>query len=132
MSIVKSRELTPSDNPAEIEGNIRGLVRQQNSAVRQPENSGERASTLMRRLSLESTREIDRLIDDLKNVRGKLEDDGNRVQSAIVGYASLSQSVIQLTKIVSDSMTHVKRVSDAPSISTEALNSMVPTSDEQK
>ena len=86
----------------------------------------------MRRLSLESTREVDRLIDDLKNLRGKLEDDGNRVQSAIVGYASLSQSVIQLTKIVSDSMTHVKRVSDAPSISTEALNSMVPTPDDQK
>ena len=132
MSIVKSRELTRSDNPAEIEGNIRGLVRQQNSAVRQPENGGEQASTLMRRLSLESTREVDRLIDDLKNLRGKLEDDGNRVQSAIVGYASLSQSVIQLTKIVSDSMTHVKRVSDAPSISTEALNSMVPTPDDQK
>ena len=33
---------------------------------------------------------------------------GNRVQRDIVEYASLSQSVVQLTKIVSEGMTHVK------------------------
>jgi hypothetical protein len=44
----------------------------------------------------------------------------NRVQREIVEYVSLSQSVIQLTKIVSVGMTHVKKVSDAPNIAKEA------------
>ena len=36
-----------------------------------------------------------------RSLRKKLDDDGHRVQREIVEYASLSQSVIQLTKIVS-------------------------------
>ena len=67
-------------------------------------------------MSGESTREIDYLIDGLKGLRKKLDDDGRRVQREIVEYASLSQSVIQLTKIVSEGMTHVKKVPDAPNI----------------
>jgi hypothetical protein len=34
---------------------------------------------------------------------------------------SLSQSVIQLTKIVSESMTHVKKLPDAPTIGAEVV-----------
>jgi len=47
-----------------------------------------------------------------------------------VEYASLSQSVVQLTKIVSEGMTHVKRVPDAPSISSEVLEPVSAASDE--
>ena len=75
-------------------------------------------------------REVDRLIDDLKRLREKLEEQGNRVQRDIVEYASLSQSVVQLTKIVSEGMTHVKRVPDAPSISTEVLEPASAAPDE--
>jgi len=46
------------------------------------------------------------------------------VHRDIVEYASLSQSVVQLTKIVSEGMTHVKRVPDAPGIATEMLQPM--------
>jgi len=126
MSIVKTRELTRSDKPAEIEGNIRNLG-QQGSTVRQPEDSGKQASALVRLVSLASTREIDRLMDDLKNLREKLKNEGNRIQTDIVEYASLSESAVQLTKIVSDSVTHVKGMSDAPSVSAEAIDSIIPT-----
>jgi hypothetical protein len=129
MSTFKSRELMRGGRPSEIEGNIRDLVRQQNSTIRQSDPVGEQAtselSSLLRQVSLQSTREVDRLIEDLKLLREKLEAQGNRVQRDIVEYASLSQSVVQLTKIVSDGMTHVKRVPDAPTIANEVLE---PTS----
>jgi hypothetical protein len=125
MSFLKSRELTRSGKQPEIEGNIRELVRQQGNSIRRPDAAGEQAtnelSNLLREVSLHSTREVDRLIDDLKLLREKLEMQGNRVHRDIVEYASLSQSVVQLTKIVSEGMTHVKRVPDAPGIATEVL-----------
>jgi len=70
------------------------------------------------------------VIDGLKHLRQKLDDDGRRVQREIVEYASLSRSVIQMTKIVSEGMTHVKNVPDAPKISDEALNSADSSVDE--
>jgi hypothetical protein len=129
MSTFKSRDFMRGGRPNEIEGNIRELVRQQGGAIRQTDPVGEQAtselSSLLRQVSLHSTREVDRLIEDLKLLREKLEAQGNRVQRDIVEYASLSQSVVQLTKIVSDGMTHVKRVPDAPTITSEVLE---PTS----
>jgi len=64
-----------------------------------------------------STREIDHLIGELQTLRERLRADGSRVERDIVEYAALSQSVIQLTKIIADGVTHVKTVPDAPSIS---------------
>ena len=134
MSILKSRELARSGKQAEIEGNIRELVRQQSGTIRHSDPAGEQEtsdlSSLLRQVSLQSTREVDRLIDDLRRLREKLEEQGNRVQRDIVEYASLSQSVVQLTKIVSEGMTHVKRVPDAPSISSEVLEPVSAASDE--
>ena len=134
MSILKSRELARSGRQAEIEGNIRELVRQQGGAIRQPEAASEQAtselSNLLRQVSLQSTGEVDRLIDDLRRLRDKLEEQGNRVQRDIVEYAALSQSVVQLTKIVSDGMTHVRRVPDAPSITGGVLEPVGAAADE--
>jgi hypothetical protein len=70
-------------------------------------------STLLGRVSGATTREIDDLIGDLQLLRRKLQADGNRIQRDITEYASLSQSVMQLTKIVSDS---VKKLPDPPSV----------------
>ncbi len=73
--------------------------------------------SLLRRVTGTSTREIDNLINELQNLRDKLRTDGNRVQRDIVEYAALSQSVMQLTKIISESLMQVKKLPDAPSIS---------------
>jgi acetyl esterase/lipase len=134
MSTLKSREWMRNGRPTEIEGNIRELVRQQGSAIRQSDPASEQAtnelSNLLRQVSLQSTREVDRLIDDLRRLREKLEEQGNRVQRDIVEYASLSQSVVQLTRIVSEGMTHVKSVPDAPAITSDVLEPASAAADE--
>lgn len=107
---------------AEVEGNIRDLIRRDSDMLRQSGESdsemiASNVSSLLRRVSGTSTREIDNLINELQTLREKLRSDGSRVQRDIVEYASLSQSVMQLTKIISESLTQVKSLPDAPSIS---------------
>ncbi len=122
MNSVKPRVAVEIEKPAtEIEGNIRELVRRDTTALRQAESDSELAannlSTLLRRVSGNSAHEIDNLIGELRVLRDKLQADSDRVERDIVEYASLSQSVIQLTKIIADGVTQVKKVPDAPSIS---------------
>ena len=74
-------------------------------------------STLLRRVSGNSAREIDNLIGELSTLRDKLQADSDRVERDIVEYAQLSQSVLALTKIIAEGVTQVKKVPDAPSIS---------------
>jgi hypothetical protein len=135
MSIVRSRGMSRSDRSAEIEGSIRELVRREGDAIRQPEDIREQAtddlSSLVDRVSGEWTREIGYLIDGLKGLRKKLDDDGQRVQREIAEYSSLSQSVIQLTKIISEGMTQVKTVPDAPNSGGEAHSSADVSLEEQ-
>jgi hypothetical protein len=127
MSNVKPRDLTRNEKLGEFEGNIRDLPRPPSSAFRRPDDDTGEPAGLIRRSALESTGEIDRLIDNLQKLRGKLEDDGNRVQRDIVEYVSLSQSVVQMTKIVSDSMVYVKKPSVEPSSDMGARNSVILT-----
>ena len=114
MSNLKPRDLARSDKSSA--SNIRGLPQQQIGAFGRPDDKGAQASSLMERVTLESTLEIDRLIGDLNKLRRILEDEGDRVQRDLADHSAFSQSVIQLTKIVSDGMSHVKEISDAPSI----------------
>jgi len=91
-----------------ISGNIRTLTRT-SEAFRYPENgdgetSGDNLSTLLRRVSEASTREIESLIDELHGLRKKLEGHGERIQSDIAKYAELAQGVMQLTAIISDNV----------------------------
>jgi hypothetical protein len=76
------RELTRSDRPAELERNLHSVQQPGSSTVCQPEDQGEQASSLMLRVSLESTREVGRLIDDLKSLRERLKNEGDRVFAA--------------------------------------------------
>jgi hypothetical protein len=122
MNSVKPRVAVDLDKPStEIEGNIRELVRRDTNSIRQVDTESEMAannlSSLLRRVSGNSAREIDHLIGELRILRDKLQADSDRVEREIVEYASLSQSVIQLTKIIADGVTQVKKVPDAPSIS---------------
>jgi hypothetical protein len=124
MTFVKPLDSAELDKSAEteVEGNIRELVRRDSAGLRQPgDNDSEmiasNVSSLLRRVSGTSTREIDNLINELQTLREKLRTDGSRVQRDIVEYASLSQSVMQLTKIIAESLTQVKSLPDAPSIS---------------
>jgi hypothetical protein len=48
--------------------------------------------------------EIKSLIVELKTLHKKLQTDGDRIQRDIAEHAELSQQVMQLTNIISDSM----------------------------
>jgi hypothetical protein len=128
MNLVSSRGTSEGEKPEEldVEGNIRELVRRDNTAIRQAASESEAAannlSTLMRRVSGTSTREIDNLISELRILREKLQADGSRVQRDIEDYAALNQSVIQLTKIISDGMTHVRELPEVSNAGASTLH----------
>jgi predicted nucleic acid-binding Zn-ribbon protein len=100
----------------ELDGNICKLAHN-GAALRQGEANGEMTANnlaaLLRRVSGTSTREIDSLIGELQDLREKLHTDSERIHRDILEYAALSQHVMQLSKIISES---VKRLPDAPSI----------------
>jgi hypothetical protein len=59
------------------------------------------------------TREIENLVGDLQALRKKLHTDGNRIQRDIREHAELTQQVMQLTNIISES---VKKLPTALSV----------------
>ena len=70
-------------------------------------------ATLLRRVCEASTYEIDNLIGELRALREKLETDYDHHESDIAEHAKLSQAVMQLTAIGSDS---VKELPTAPRV----------------
>jgi hypothetical protein len=60
-------------------------------------------------LSGRSIEEINHLIEGLNGVREKLNKDGDRLQHAIAQYDAFSQSILQLTNIVSEGMAALNR-----------------------
>src|SRR3979411_2682415 len=123
MTVIKSRE--PADaEPAtatEVEGAIRHFWRPAAASLRrQPESDSDlvanNISSLLQRVAGTSVQEIDRLIAELQTLREMLATEGARVQREIVEYATLSQAAMQSTKIIAESLTHWKKVPDAPSL----------------
>jgi hypothetical protein len=107
---------------AEVEGEIREFVRRDTAALRGPSEPdgavvANNIGSLLQRVSGQSVQEIDSLIAELQTLRERLRLEGERVQRDIVEYASLSQAAMQSTRIIADSLTHWKKVPDAPGIS---------------
>lgn len=116
MNIAKPLEYAEigKSSEAEAEGNINELT-PGGAAARQAESGGEELSAdslgkSLRRLSDTSTREIENLVGELQTLRRKLQTDGSRIQRDIEEYAELSQQVMRLTTIISDS---VKKLPEA-------------------
>lgn len=110
MRSTKSNGSTEIDQSLEkdIGANVRALTRTSEAHHRSEngngEMSGDNLGALLRRVSEASTREIETLIDELHELRQKLESHGERIQNDIVKYAELSQGIIQLTAIISDNV----------------------------
>jgi hypothetical protein len=123
MTLMKSRDPGDLDRPVEsgVEGEIREFVRRDVAGLRrQPENDSElvanNISTLLQRVAGTSVQEIDKLISELQTLREMLATEGARVQKEIVEYATLSQAAMQSTRIIAESISHWKKIPDAPSI----------------
>jgi hypothetical protein len=99
---------TSETSESDIEDNIRELSRGGAVSRQNINKDGEMSvaefGRALDRVSSNSRREIDTLIGELQTLRDKLEIDGRRLQNDISEYASLSQQVMQLTKIISDSV----------------------------
>ena len=82
------------------------------------ESNGEKSSgnlgDLLDQVSKSSVGEVDGLIGELRRLRAKLVADGDRIKRDIAEYEALSQQVMQLTNIISDS---VASISKTPAIS---------------
>jgi KaiC/GvpD/RAD55 family RecA-like ATPase len=103
----------------DVEGSIREVLTRASDALRQAENGDEEMSantvdTLLGRVSESSRCEIESLIDKLQTLHNKLQADRSRIRRDVVEYAGLSQQVMQVTTIISDS---VKKLPGASGIS---------------
>ena len=115
MTAIKSNKAVDAEQQPQsgVEGEIREFVRRDGQALRRaPETDSElvahNISTLLQRVAGTSVQEIDRLIGELQQLRELLQQEGARVQREITEYAHLSQSAMQSTKIIAESLSHWK------------------------
>ncbi len=96
-----------------LEQNVPALPRASAPPIDNEGSSEESLEELLIRVSEHSKLEIDNLIDELRMLRAKLESDSDRIQREIVNYEAVSDHVMQLTKIISESM---HKLPEAPGI----------------
>jgi len=99
-----------TNNVTAIEIDMRDALRTRKS--RSPDvsrDAGNDYSGLVTGISIRSIQEIDHLIEGLQGLRHKLDSDGDRLHHDIVQHAAFSQSIVDLTKIVSDGMASVSK-----------------------
>ena len=102
----------PERGKRELEDELRDSVRSEVKTLRRaPDSESEAVANLgamLQRVSGSSLHEIDRLVHELTSIRDLLESEGERVQREITEFAHLSQSSIQSTKIIAESLAHWK------------------------
>ena len=104
MGIFTTRERPDIAKLADVTEEIREFVHQQNDSDADGQPPENNLASLLQRMAGTPEQEIDDLIAKLEALREKLESDGARVQQKIVDYATLSQSAMQSTKVISESM----------------------------
>jgi hypothetical protein len=109
----KSAEIDHEPGTA-VEGDIREFVRRDSASLRRVAESdselvANNISTLLQRVAGTSVQEIDRLISELQTLRELLHAESARVQREIAEYAQLSQSAMQSTKIIAESLSQWKK-----------------------
>lgn len=88
---------------ADVTENIQEFVRQQQLVADGQEVASNLAS-LLQQAAGSSVREVDNLVAELEKLREKLQRDGARVQQDLLEYATFTQSTLNSTKVISDSL----------------------------
>jgi hypothetical protein len=118
MGFFTPREPAEAGKSAEMrgQGKARELARQDfTPRARRPADpdiSGH-VGTLVNRVAERSVQEIDELIFKLRQRREQLISESERVQREIIEYAALTQSMMESTKVISESLAQFKRAPDA-------------------
>jgi hypothetical protein len=120
MAFPKTRTTEHTQAVEGLDREIREFVRHEvvTNPGRQPENESELVASniysLLQRVSATSLQEIDKLITELESSRDMLQSEAARVQREIVQYSTLSQAALQSTKIITESLTKLKKAPDVP------------------
>jgi len=69
---------------------------------------------LLEQMTADAIEQIDRLLVELHARRKRMLSEAARIQRDLVDYATLSQSTMQSTKIIAESLTHWNRTRNAP------------------
>ena len=83
---------------------MHGVIRREGQTEDGGGKTSENLASLLRQVSKSSMGEVENLIDELKTLHKKLQTDSDRIQREIAEHAELSQQVMQLTSIISDSV----------------------------
>ena len=105
------------DIEAAVEAEICEFVRRDGASLRRaPETDGELVANsvviLLQRVAGTSVQDIDGLISELQILRETLQEQGARVERKLAEYAHLSQSAMQSTKIIAESLAQWRQVGD--------------------
>src|SRR6202163_35944 len=121
MAVVRSRDSVELPSATEVEGQRRELSGDVATA-RSPEVESEVVAnsigSLLQRVAGSSVHDIDQLIAELQAMRTSLASEGARGQRESVEYAHLSQSAMQTTKVIAETLAVRRVYTDAPKLST--------------
>jgi predicted ATP-dependent Lon-type protease len=113
MALRKMRTAEHDQTVEEVEGEIHEFVRREVVTENESELVASNINSLLRRVTATSVQEIDKLITELESSRDMLQSEAARVQREIIQYSTLSQAALQSTKIITESLTQLKKVPDA-------------------
>jgi predicted ATP-dependent Lon-type protease len=113
MALRKMRTAEHDQTVEEVEGEIREFARREVLTENESELVASNINSLLRRVTATSVQEIDKLITELESSRDMLQSEATRVQREITQYSTLSQAALQSTKIITESLTQLKKVPDA-------------------
>ena len=107
----------PERGKRELEDDLRDSVRSEVATLRRaPDSESEvvanNLGAILQRVAGSSLQEIDRLVSELQSIRDLLETEGARVQREIAEYAHVSQSSLESTKIIAESLARWKNIAD--------------------
>jgi hypothetical protein len=99
---------------AAVEAEIREFVQRDSARLRRTSETdcelvADSIVTLLQRVAGTSVQEIDGLIAELQTLRALLQEEGARVQRNLAQYAHLSQSAMQSTRIIAESLAQWKQ-----------------------
>jgi hypothetical protein len=120
MALRKMRTAEHEETVEKLDREIREFVGHEvvTNPAHQPENESELVASninpLLQRVTATSLQQIDSLINELESSRDMLQSEAARVQREIIQYSTLSQAALHSTKIITESLTQLKKVPDTP------------------
>jgi len=118
MSKMSQTKIAVASAQNAMENDIQEFVRRDVAMLRRaPDHESElvvnNIGALVQRASGSSLAEIDRLMTELQKLRERLESEGARVQREIAEYAYFTQSSIESTKIIAESLAQLTAATEA-------------------